>query len=152
MDQPADAPARHRPGFRETVDHEQCVFVVGDLQERRRMRRAVIDERAVDFVTQDGDAARAREFEDGALFVARHGPAGRIVGARDEDRFGPRVAGVEQLVEIETPMRLRCRPVVVEADEARSGPADLRRLHDVGPDGRDGDDIVAGLHDGTAAP
>ena len=42
---------------------------LGDLQERRRMRRAVIDQRAVDFVADDGDAASRGEIQDRLLFV-----------------------------------------------------------------------------------
>ena len=46
MDQPADAPTRHRPRLEKLLITNERVFVVGNLQERGRMRRAVIDERA----------------------------------------------------------------------------------------------------------
>ena len=148
MHQPADAPAGHRPGLGEAVDHEHRVVRFGDGQERRRMRRAVIDQGAIDFVADDGDAALAREIQDAFLFVRRQHPAGGIAGRGEEHRLGARVAGVEQFVEIQMPAAARSspRPAAPAAAPRRR----LGGLEDVGPDRRDDHDIVAGLAHASA--
>src|SRR5580765_1593712 len=103
MYEPTDTPTSHCPRFGEAVDDEHRIVWLGDFQEGGGMLFVVVDQRAIDFVADDGDAALAGEFEQGALLLARRCPTCWISGRCDEDRFRARIAGKEQLVEIKAP-------------------------------------------------
>ena len=122
MDQPAHAPARHRPRFGEAVDDEDVVVGLGDRGKTRRRR--VVDDRRVNFVRNDRDAALAREIQDRALLAFAHDPAGRIAGRGKEDRLRPRVRRIEQALEIERP-RLAVRAAVQGARNAARRPSPM---------------------------
>ena len=105
MHQPADAPAGHRPGLGEAVDDEDRIVVVGDRAETtahapRRHRSACHRPRRLMMAMP----RCAAEIQDGLLLVAAVSiqPVG-LPGEADEHRLGARVAGVEQLVEIQMP-------------------------------------------------
>src|SRR5471032_204380 len=106
MREPAQSPARHRPGLGETVEHQHRIVRSRDLEERRR-NGARVNQARIDLVGHDPEAPLLGEVEQGALFVGRHRPAGRIAGRIDEDRARALVDAVEDLLEVQFPAAVR---------------------------------------------
>ena len=148
-DQPADAPAGHRPVLREGADDDQPLVRRADLQEGRRDVHA-IDQAAVDLVGDDPQAALPGEVAHGDLVLPAHRPAGRVARRVDEEGLGARADGIEQPVEIERPAG------VAEAQGHADDPAadDIDRRADIRPHRRRRHHLVVraeqhlhGLHD-----
>ena len=97
MGQPAQSPAGHQPGFGETVDLQQTVLRVGDLQEAWR-HIAVEHQVVIDLVDDQPNAALAGESEQTALLLRGDYPAGRIARRIDENRRRPRAHLREQMI------------------------------------------------------
>src|SRR5471032_795637 len=102
MREPAQSPARHRPGLGEAVEHQDRIVGACDLQERR-CNRAGIDQARINLVGHDPEAALLGEVEECPLLVGRHRPTGRIARRIDEDRARTLVDAVEYLLEVELP-------------------------------------------------
>ncbi len=89
-DDPADAPAGHRPVLGEGVDEDDAIVGLHDIKEGSRAATTIIEMR-VDLVGHDPETLAPRDVENGAQIIKRRGPAGRIGGRVDEDAagFGP---------------------------------------------------------------
>ena len=85
----------------------------------------------------------AAEVDQRLQFLAACGPAERIGGRGEHDRARARVAGGEELLEIEPPVAV----LEIERDGARLAAGDLDRLADVRPLRLDIDDVRAGIDD-----
>ena len=119
MGQPADAPAGHRPGLGEAVEHEQRI--VGPACSRKDgATLRVVDQAGINLVGHDPEAALAGEIEQRALLVGGHHPASRIARRVDEDRAGPRVDRVEQALHIELPATVGLRSSATYFGSART--------------------------------
>ena len=110
------------------------------------MAAAVIDQRAVDLIADDGDAASAGEFQHRALIRGRHDPAGRVAGGGDENRPGAAVTGIEQLVQVQPPVRRARLPFLLQPGKADFGARHPGGLKNVRPHRGNDHDIVARLH------
>jgi len=136
---PADAPAGHGPGFGETVDDEDIVFGFGDGGEAGGGR--VVNQGCVDFVGNDRDAGFASKIKDCLLFAFAHDPAGGIAGRGYEDGFGAGIGAGEQALQVKRPGL--AIDAAVQAHKARLAAQADDSLENVGPHRRDDDDVVA---------
>src|SRR5258706_4708516 len=133
MHQPADAPTSHCPSFGEAVDHKNIVIWIGNLEERRGVRRTVVNECSIYLVTDDGDAAPAREVQHGTLFLAFHHPACWIPRRRYEDRLCALVTKRKHFLKIKRPPERPFIPIVIKSREANFSSDHLGRLENAGP-------------------
>ena len=78
-DDPADAPAGHRPVLREAVDDERVGLVVEDAR-----RRLAVDDAVVDLVGDDGDVVAPTEAGDHRQRLVVVDRAGRVRGRGDD--------------------------------------------------------------------
>ena len=151
--QPAQPPARHRPGFGEAVDRDDAILRLGDVEEGRRARAFVV-QAFIDLVGQDPGARAAAMRQDRLLLLPRQGEAGRV--ARRVQQHQPRLRRDrrQQPVEIHPPQPLR----QVQRHGLDRGREDQRDGADIRPVRRQGDHLVArvqhrlaGQHDGIDA-
>src|SRR5258708_39020250 len=133
MHQPANAPTCHGPSFGEAVDHKNVVVWIGNLEERRGVRRTVIDECAIYLVADNGDAALAREVQHRALLVALHDPTCWIARRRYEDRLRALVTKRKHFLQIKRPPERPFVPIVIETCEANVSSDHFGRLENARP-------------------
>ena len=122
---------------------DQAVVGRGDVQEARRagVVGGLEVQALVDLVGQQPRAGRAAVVEQALLLGARQRPAGRVVRRVDDQHARARRDRGEQRVHVQRPGAVHRRQ-----RHAAHRRAHDRRLRDqVGPDGRDDHDLVAGI-------
>ena len=146
-DQPAQTPAGHQKALGKAVHHDQAVVGFSHIQKRRGAaigRVGFVIQALIHLVGQHPGAGAAAVRQDLGLLGAAECPACGVVGRVDDEHSGGGCDGGFERGHVQLP--LASHRAQRHAFQIR--PHDQRLRRQVGPDGRDGDHLIACVNQG----